>query len=244
MLLLLSTALLLSPSGDKASAATPCGIELSSSSVALLHAVESKLGKRIRCETHMEFGILGASDVAADGTPEIVLDTYEGRTEENFVHELFHLQLRARGFPQRFRVTSPRSANAALAQQIAEQLGSLIEHRIFYPQMRQMGFDPTLQYRNALENWMSHDTLYGPSVAAKRIVDYAEVYLLIHDPALTRRVEEWYTRHGWTGQLNRGKKLAEYLSNFNPNTPEKKRIALPSCLQIALGGKLEVAWLP
>ena len=244
MVLLLSIALLFSPPTGKASSSTPCGVELSSSSLTLLHDVETQLGRRIRCETHMEFGILGASDVAADGTPEIVLDTYEGKTEENVVHELFHLQLRARGFPQRFRVTSLGSANTVLVQQVAEQLGSLIEHRIFYPQMRQMGFDPTLQYRSALETWMSHDKLYGPSVPAKRIVNYAEVSLLIHDAALTTRVEEWYARHQWVGQLNRGKRLADYLSTSNPDTPQKKRIALAACLAIVFGHKLDVTWLP
>lgn len=244
MLLALSIAMLLSTGSKDASSASLCGIELSHLSLELFHDVETRLGKAIRCETHMEFGTLGASDVGVDGTPEIVLDKYEGRTEENLVHELFHLQLRARGFPQRFRVKAPRTSHAEFVQTIAEQLASLIEHRLYYPQMRQMGFDPTLQYRQALETWMSQDKLYGSSVAAKRTVNYAEISLLIHDPALNRRVEEWYARHGWNDQLSRGKKLTQYLTTFNPDTPAKKRAAVPACLEIVFGRKFAVTWVP
>lgn len=244
MLLQLVLASLLSAGATAPPASTLCGIELSRPSLELLHDVERRLGKTIRCETHLEYGTLGASDVAADGTPEIVLDRYEGRTEENVVHELFHLQLRAKGFPQRFKVKAVRTSNPEFVQSVAEQLASLIEHRLYYPQMRQMGFDPTLQYRQALETWMSQDKLYGASVAAKRTVNYAEVSLLIQDPALTRRVEAWYGRRGWNGQLSRGKKLARYLATFNPDTPEKKGKAVPACLEIVFGRKIAVTWVP
>ena len=244
MLLLLSIAMFLSPETREAASATLCGIELSPPSLTLFQDVENRLGKKVRCETHLEFGILGASDVAPDGTPQIVLDTYEGRTEENLVHELFHLQLRAKGFPQHLEVKSPRIANRELPQQVAEQLGSLIEHRLFYPQIRRMGFDPSLQYRKALEASMAQEKLYGTLPAEKRTVSFAEISLLIHDPALTRRVEEWYARHGWTDQLTRGKKLTHYLMNFNPDTPEKKRTAVSDCLEIVFRRRFNLTWLP
>ena len=248
MRLLLSIALLLAPKTSAqirgASPATLCGIELSPPSLALFRDVQNRLGKSIRCETHLEFGILGASDVAADGTPEIVLDKYEGKTEENLVHELFHLQLRAKGFPQRFQVSASRRTNKQLVQQVAEQLGSLIEHRLFYPQMRGMGFDPTLQYREGLEALLSEDKLYGPPASGKRIVTYAEVSLLIQDPAITRRVEAWYTRHGWTDELSRGKRLVHYVATFNPDTPEKKRTAVGAGLAIVFGHRFDLTWSP
>ncbi len=244
MMFLLSVAFLLSTPPKETPAPTLCGIALSSSSLTLFRDVETRLGKAVRCETHLEFGILGASDVAADGTPEIVLDTFEGRTEENLVHELFHLQLHAEGFPQHFRVKSPRTTKNERLQQVAEQLGFLIEHRLFYPQMRRMGFDPTGQYRTALENSLSQEKLYGAPRPAARTVSYAEISLLIHDPVLTRRVEKRYLRHGWTDQLNRGKELTRYLMTFNPDTPEKKRTALCVCLEIVFGGKVQVTWLP
>jgi hypothetical protein len=248
MTLLLSIAFLLAPKTSAqvrgASPATLCGIELSPSSLALFRDVESRLGKTVRCETHLEFGILGASDVAADGTPEIVLDAYQGKTEENLVHELFHLQLRAKGFPQRFQVSASRKTNKQLVQQVAEQLGSLIEHRLFYPQMRGMGLDPTLQYREGLEALLSEDKLYGPPASAKRAVTYAEVSLLIQDPKITRRVEAWYARHGWTDQLSRGRRLVRYLSTFNPDTPEKKRTAVGAGLAIVFGHNFDLTWFP
>ena len=248
MTLLLSIGLLLAsktPAPIRGAApATLCGIELSPPSLALFRDVEGRLGKSIRCETHLEFGILGASEVAADGTPEIVLDRYRGKTEENLVHELFHLQLHAKGFPQRFQVNVSRNANRQLVQQLAEQLGSLIEHRLFYPQMRGMGFDPTLQYREGLEALLSEDKLYGPPPSAKRAVTYAEVSLLIQDPATTRRVEAWYARHRWTAQLRRGKRLVHYLTTFNPDTPEKKRTAVAAGLAIVLGRNIELTWFP
>jgi hypothetical protein len=248
MTLLLSIALLLAPQTSAqtrgASPATLCGIELSPPTLALFHDVESRFRKTIRCATHLEFGILGASDVAADGTPEIVLDTYEGKTEVNLVHELFHLQLHAKGFPQRYEVSALRTTNKELVQQVAEQLGSLVEHRLFYPQMRGMGFDPTLQYRQGLEALLSKDKFYGPPASAKQAVTYAEVSLLIQDPAVTRRVEKWYVRHGWNDQLSRGKRLVHYLATFNPDTPEKKRTAVGVSLAIVFGRNFDLTWFP
>ena len=248
MSLLLSIGLLLASKTSTqiggASPATLCGIELSPPSLALFRDVESRLGKAIRCETHLEFGILGASEVAADGTPKIVLDTYQGKTEENLVHELFHLQLHAKGFPQRFQVSASRNTNKQLVQQVAEQLGSLIEHRLFYPQMRGMGFDPTGQYRQGLEALLSEDKLYGPPASAKRAVTYAEVSLLMQDPAITKRVAAWYARHGWTDQLSRGKRLVHYLATFNPDTPEKKRTAVGAGLAIVFGHSFDLTWFP
>jgi hypothetical protein len=248
MALLLSIGFLVAPKtsaqiGDT-SPATLCGIELRPPALALFRDVESRLGKTIRCETHLEFGILGASQVAADGTPEIVLDRYQGKTEENLVHELFHLQFRAKGFPQRFQVSVSRNTNKQPVQQVAEELGSLIEHRLFYPQMRGMGFDPTRQYREGLEALLSEDKLYGPPAAAKRAVTYAEVSLLIQDPAITKRVEAWYARQGWTDQLRRGKRLVHYLATFNPDTPEKKRIAVGAGLAIVYGRSFDLTWFP
>jgi hypothetical protein len=248
MTLLLSIALLLARKTSAqiggAPPATLCGIELSPPALALFRDVESRLGKTIRCETHLEFGLLGASHIAADGTPEIVLDRYEGKTEENLVHELFHLQFNAKGFPQRFQVSASRKTNKQLVQQVAEQLGSLIEHRLFYPQMRGMGFDPTQQYREGLEALLSEDKLYGPPASAKRVVTYAEVSLLIQDPAVTRRVEAWYVRRGWTDQLSRGKRLVHYLATFNPDTPEKKRTAVGAGLAIVFGHGFDLTWFP
>lgn len=228
----------------QSSTAAPCGIELSRPSLNLLHDVEKRLGKSVHCETHMELDALGSSHVTSDGTPEVVLDTYEGKTEENLVHELFHLLLRAKGFPQHFQVKSPPHANKELFQQLAEQLGSLIEHRLFYPQMRRMGLDPTREYRKELEISMSQDMLFSVQPLEKRIVDYAEISLLVGDPDLTRRVEKWYSNRGWTAQLSRGNKLAHYLATFNPDTPGKKRTAVDTGLEIVFGRKLEVIWLP
>ena len=237
-------ALLLFPLTKEASPPTLCGIQLSPSSLTLFHDVETRLGRTVRCETHLEFGILGASDVTADGTPEVILDSYEGKTEENLVHELFHLQLHAKGFPQHFQVKSSRTTDNDLLQQVAEQLGSLVEHRIFYPEMLRMGLDPTLQYRQALEFALTQGKLYGIPLAEKRTLTYAEVSLLVHDSALTRKVEQWYVRQGWTDQLNRGKRLTRYLTTYNPDTPEKKRVAVAACLEIVFGHKFDLTWLP
>ena len=248
MTLLLSIALVLARQTSAqirgASGTMLCGIELTPPSLALFHDVESRFGKTIRCETHLEFGILGASDVAADGTPEIVLNTYEGKTEVNLVHELFHLQLHAKGFPQRFEVIAPQSTNKELVQQVAEQLGSLVEHRLFYPKMRGMGFDPTVQYREGLEALLSKDKLYDPPASAKQAVTYAEVSLLVQDPAVARRVEKWYVRNGWNDQLSRGKRLVHYLATFNPDTPEKKRTAVGVSLAIVFGRNFALSWFP
>jgi hypothetical protein len=97
-----------------------CGISLSPSAMTLLRDVERRCGRPVRCQTVSNMqnaeGGIALEKVASGGTPTVTLDIFSGKTETSFVHELFHLQLRARGFPQDFSFHLPPGVHRARPQ--------------------------------------------------------------------------------------------------------------------------------
>jgi hypothetical protein len=182
-----------------------------------------------------------SEELEADGTPLIKLDSTLGRSETEVVHELFHLQLRARGFPQDFATNIPPGLDVKILKMAALNISGLLEHRLFYPSMRKIGLEPTKAYREELESHIAQDQpppyASHPELLA---IDYAVVVLVINGPSFRRKVESWYERHGWQDALNRGRRLVNYVLRLNPNTPDKKRVALAGCLETIFGDKFEI----
>jgi hypothetical protein len=222
-----------------------CGIELSPKALQLLQDVEHKLAHPVQCQTSPDLSIKkGASahsEVAPDGVGVITLDIFRGKTESNIVHELFHLQLRTQGFSQKPRFDALPNTDDNQLTMTVMRMGDLIEHRIFYPKMRRMGFDPTADYRKEVESALSSGT-YGVQLPETMSVNYAMVRLLINDPKLTQRVETFYVHQGLIQALTRGKKLVSYLLTSNPDTAPKKRKAVSDGLQIVFARNLNVKW--
>jgi hypothetical protein len=127
------------------------GITLSSSATKLLNQVENlyknpvyeKLGKDLSTDTS------GFADTDKDGTPIITINPQIGRTEENIVHELFHLKMQAQGYPL-FDFDAPPQVmqkNRAYFDEMRQKIYDPLTHRIFFPEMRRMGLDPDAHIR-------------------------------------------------------------------------------------------------
>lgn len=221
-----------------------CGLKLSTAASQLLHDVEREYGKQVQCETRSNLqdaeGGIALESVASDGTPLITLDIFAGKTETSFVHELFHLQLRRSGFQQDFRLRLPPNVHRPGAESVGRDTSSLIEHRLFFGRMRKMGLNPTEHFRKDVEDDVVYDRppAYAGKITGKLATGYAYITLLIRDQALTRKVGAWYAKHGWSDELTRGKLISQYLTTYDPDTPEKKRIAFEHCMDIALGTKI------
>jgi hypothetical protein len=69
--------------------------------VELLDAVERLRGKPVSVvfRNDLREGILGYSYTKEDGTPTMIIVPGSGQTEENVVHELYHLKMLAEGYP-------------------------------------------------------------------------------------------------------------------------------------------------
>jgi len=231
--------------GQSTASPLACGIPLRPSSKSLLQDVERRFEKPVQCRivTNLAQGEGGraSEELEADGTPLIKLDSTLGRSETEVVHELFHLQLRAQGFPQDFATTIPPGVDVKILRRAALNISGMLEHRLFYSSMRKMGLEPTKAYREELESHIAQDQpppyANHPELLA---VDYAVVVLVVNDPSLKQKVGAWYERHGWQDAMNRGKRLVSYVLQENPNTPDKKRVALAGCLETVFGDKFEI----
>jgi hypothetical protein len=77
------------------------GVKLRPAAVELLDAVERLCGKPVSVvfRNDLREGILGYSYTKEDGTPTMIIVSGSGQTEENVVHELYHLKMLAEGYP-------------------------------------------------------------------------------------------------------------------------------------------------
>jgi hypothetical protein len=95
----------------------------------------------------------GQSDVFDDGIPRIRVSYSSKAPETTVVHEMYHLLWRFRGIPTRY--IPANQGNVMLSEstlqslnEIFTEVSSRISHAIFFPSMRQIGFDPSVQYRS------------------------------------------------------------------------------------------------
>ena len=225
-----------------------CGITLRPAAAKLLNDVQKGLAMPVHCSLrkHLE-SAEGASATSgiSDGQPWIELDESAGRTEADVVHELLHLKLKARGFPRDFVVHAPAGVDPELVRLAAGQIFSLLEHRLMFPEMRRMGFDPVRRYRKEVEAYMRGTPLPSSVVLFPELqtIGYAHVVLLIGDATLTRRVEKWYVEEGWRQQLVRGRELVSYIQNANPATAEGEKNSLLVCLEEVFDRKFQaIEW--
>jgi hypothetical protein len=149
-------------------------------------------------------------DGTALGKPLITLDENEGKSEEEVLHELLHLQLVVKRGVEIKGFSLPPGVDEALPK-AAPQLLDIFEHWVFYPQMYSMGFDPNKKLSEEFKDIISKDTaLSSPwfnRTPILRAVKYAEVAAVNNDPDLTRTLEGWFTRRGWVEYIATGKRL-------------------------------------
>lgn len=219
---------------DKLKPPELCGIPLAHpKAVEVLSDVKQQFHKSVTCQIDDLHGEAECGQAEADdGTPHITLDKGCGNTETEIVHELFHLQLKAKGFP----AISKAMVRQAPDVRVVKAMASLIEHLIFYPEMQKMGFNPAEGNRDQVE--------YSIEYSKEHVIDesrqalaflYAATALQVNDEKLIERVGRWYREQGWNEPLDLGRAMAQYLSEFRPNTPAKKRTAVEFCVKKLFG---------
>ena len=87
----------------------------------------------------------GKSKLAADGAPTVLIQPDHGKTPDVIVHELYHLKLKANGYPAilwLFPKDMDVPANHKAFAQLEEQVHDPIEHHLFYDTIRAWGINP------------------------------------------------------------------------------------------------------
>lgn len=133
---------------------TMFNIKLSKAANGLLNEVEKLYGKKVREEEVQNWEPVryGESAIDVDGTPVVRINAGTGRSEENIVHELFHLKLYTRGFPlvgYNPPAESRTRENFNYLQLVSNYLFDPIQHAIFYPELAKLGFKPNAQTEKA-----------------------------------------------------------------------------------------------
>lgn len=228
------------------------GVRLSTEVTSWLEEVEKKLGK----EVYAEFAELDPEDAGGDytlGTSYLtragvgvvrVDDSFRGRgeklTEAVIGHELLHLRLRARGYPLFLfapEVKTLKGPAEDVEQPNVNDLVSMIEHRVFAPEMRRTGFDRLIDLTNYLE---SARRQRGSPDGQAEILNYARAALEWENPALLAELTKIYQANRWTRSLAGGRRLAETIRASNVQTPTEVIALFLRCLPILYGAEFRV----
>ena len=228
------------------------GIRLGAEVSAWLEEVERKLGK----EVYVEFAELDPADAGGDytlGTSYLtragvgvvrVDESFRGRgenlTEAVIGHELLHLRLRARGYPLFLfspEVKTLKGPAEDVEQPNVNDLVSMIEHRVFAPEMRRTGFDKLIDLTNYLD---SARRSRGSPDGQAEILNYARAALEWDNPRLLDELTKIYQANRWTRSLAGGRRLAETIRASNARTPSEVTALFRRCLPILYNAEFRV----
>jgi hypothetical protein len=218
----------------------PFSLDLSSHTLKLWSEMEQYYGQPIQ-ERALEFttGGYGQSGIDDDGTPWISLSP-PGRFEENVIHELMHLKLKSQGFPAVYFASS--SVSPEFLGWATLTIKDSIEHWIFYPEIRKMGFKPDPEMAVDLRDAINHDRFQAdlpPESAHHALaIYYFEAMLLIDDECLKKDTTEWYRRKEWVSEMKLGQAMANIVLERRPDTPEEETSTFVDCLNLLLDGKV------
>ncbi|HYR60694.1 MAG TPA: hypothetical protein VEM37_04995 [Nitrospiraceae bacterium] len=221
------------------------GVPLSREARSLLAEVEQLFETQVREEWLDETdGMSGKSKVDDDGTPIIKINPAHGRTLDVIVHELYHLKLRARGYPDLkwlFPQEMNTEANRAAFNQLAVQLRDPIEHYIFYDDVRAWGLNPGESFEKLTKQALAANTL----VATFETMDneavglyYFKIRLEVADTVLVQRLTELLEHKKKQSGIEFGKRLSQIVIDANPRSPEEEIKTLVDCLNALYERKL------
>lgn len=184
-----------------------------------------------------ENGELGSSFISEDdGTAYIRVDERLRDSPELAAvisHELFHLQLRVRGFP--VFLFSPTIKTAKGRAQDVEQsnvndLTSAIEHLIFRPEMQRLGLYKQIKLAGATAEQARANR--GKIESQADALNYARAILEYGNAADIEEVQKIYVENKWTRSLRDGKAIADIISQTNSQSPEQVEKTFLRCLTI------------
>jgi hypothetical protein len=228
------------------------GIRLGAEVSSWLEEVERKLGK----EVYAEFAeldpegaggdyTLGTSYLTRTGVGVVRVDESfrpkgERLTEAVVGHELLHLRLRARGYPLFLfspEVKTRRGRAEDVEQSNVNDLVSLIEHRVFAPEMRRTGFDKLIDLTDYLQ---SARRMRGAEDGQAEVLNYARAALEWDDPRLLDELTKIYQANRWTRSLADGRRLAETIRAARLTTPDEVTALFLRCMPVLYGAEFGV----
>ncbi len=212
------------------------GIKLRPEIQSIVKEIERKCGKQILAEfvEQREF-MFGSSYISEKGEP-VVLVGYKlkndlKKLEAVAAHELLHLRLRVNDYPTFLfspTVQTAKGRAVDVEQSTANDLLSLIEHRIFKSEMERFELNKLLN--------LAGDTA---KVAKRRrgepddqsdSINYARAILEYPNQKDVETVAAIYKENKWTRALESGKLIAAFINETNPQTPAAVEAVFLKCI--------------
>ncbi|MEP7039813.1 MAG: hypothetical protein ABI891_15875, partial [Acidobacteriota bacterium] len=184
-----------------------------------------------------ESGELGSSFISDDdGTAYIRVDEQLRDSPELaavIAHELFHLQLRVRGFPV-FLFSPTIKTAKGLAQDVEQSnvndLTSAIEHLIFKPEMQKLGLYDQIKLAGATAEQARANR--GKIESQADALNYTRAILEYDNAEAVEEVRKIYVENNWTRNLKDGRTIADIISRTDSQTPEQVEQTFLRCLTI------------
>ena len=138
--------------------------------------------------------------------------------EKIIVYELYHLKLRAAGFPR----TEFKGIERDPSRWIDENLYDTIRHWIIYPHLRKTGYSPDAAKKRDVERKIAENRFTDEPLPPSDIISrYLRLALESGDPLLIDQFGEWYSRRGWDSQLKKAQSLVQFIKDTNSTTAEQ-----------------------
>ncbi len=204
-------------------------ITLSPPAQQLREEVEKLYGVPIKETVVNLVGSLGDESVLPDGTPEIRIDDKTGRSEQNIVHELFHLKLRKQGFAEfsfRFPPGHQLDDNTIRwAHWNNSIVRNPLQHRKFYPLMREMSIEPDIGLKMGFEELVEkgdYDGVIPQNAFSVHTGHFLRALLESKDEGFLRSFEDWFNSQGWDTSIKLARELHELVEQKDPQEAEEE----------------------
>lgn len=214
------------------------GIKLRPEVQAIVSEIEKKTGKKIYAEfTGQKDYFLGSSYVSEKGLAIIQVDAELEDTPQKLeaviAHELLHLRLRVNNYPV-FLFSPTIKTAKGLAQDVeqpnANDLTSMIEHRIFKSDMEKFGLYKLIDLAGDTAREAKRNK--GKEDSQADSINYARAILEYQNPKDIEAVRKVYEANGWTRALREGKQIADIISQSSLQTPKDAENAFLKCVLI------------
>lgn len=214
----------------------PRGITIPKQLESVVTEIEARTGKTIYTDLEPQPQYqLGASFIDEDGRAVVLidpaLDADAKKLEAVLAHELLHLRLTVNNYPSYLFSPTIRTAKGLaidVEQSNMNDLRSLIEHKIFKPDMVGFGLDQLID--------LAGDTA---AIAKKRkgqadgqndVINYVRALLEYHDAKNVEAVRQAYVANGWTRSVKTGTTIAAIIKAAVIRTPKDAESVFLRCL--------------
>lgn len=220
------------------------GVKLTGQAASLLQEVEASFRGRV-LEEWLEDpgGMSGKSKVSADGAPIVYVQPEHGRTLDVIVHELYHLKLKAEGYPALlwlFPKEMDIPANHAAFAQLAEQVHDPIEHHLFYGTIRSWGINPGQAFEIRTAQMLDDGSLQKTYATMDRgavALYWFKIRLEVEEGPLAKRISDALKAAGKQDGIEFGDKLIQLVLRADPHSAQGEIATMIAVMNLFYEGK-------